>query len=300
MSEKKETSPFFEDLYSQWMKAGMKTWEPMTRMWTDTAKTLFGSKMPSGISKEKTRWQSSIEASASSFQALLSAMGDSTSSDALFKGFSAFPQVWMKIAHTGLQAFSSLQKLMTEKAGRIHESTQAYQFENLDENVFKIWADVYEKEVKPFIRIPQIGPARFYQERFNEALDAFNRFQTAAGEFFRLLYLPVEKSLRVLQEEMKSKAETGDLPKSSRDFYQRWVKILEGHYMTLFKSEEYVEIMGKTLAAMEGFLEKKNRLASDWARSLSLPTQEEMDALYKEIYLLKKRMRSLEKSEPAG
>jgi len=198
------------------------------------------------------------------------------------------------MAQTGLQAFSGIQKLWMEKAGRIHASTQAYQFEKLDENVFKIWADLYEKEIQPFIRIPQLGPARFYQERLNETLDAFNRFQTALGEFLRLLYLPVEKSLKVLQDNLKQKAEVGELPKTSTEFYQAWIRILEGHYMTLFKSEEYVAVMGKTLAAMEDFLERKNRLAADWARLLSLPTQEEMDALYQEIYRVKKRLRSLE------
>lgn len=300
MDENQESSPSHQDPYSQWMKTAMETWEPMLRMWTDAASAFFGSRDGIDPTKKKDRFQAALDASTNTFFAVLSAMGQSSSSDALLKRTAAFPQAWMKMANTALQAFSDLQRLWVERMSRIHASTQAYQFENLDENVFKIWKEVYEKEIRPYIRVPQLGPARFYQEQFNETLDAFNRFQTGLGEFFRLLYLPVEKSLEVLQESLKQKAEAGALPKTSKEFYQEWIKILEGHYMTLFKSEEYTGVLKNTLDVMEEFLEKRKRLVSDWARLFCLPTQDEMDALYKEIYLLKKRLRVLEKRTSSG
>jgi len=40
----------------------------------------------------------------------------------------------------------------------------------------------------------------------------------------------------------------------------------------------------------------RHRMLTDMLQSLPLPTNKEMDELYKELYLLKKRVRELEKS----
>ena len=65
--------------------------------------------------------------------------------------------------------------------------------------------------------------------------------------------------------------------------------------MTLFQSPEYVQTMGKTLDAMSEFSAVKNDLMADMLNILPISTQKDMDDLYKEIYLLKKRIKALEK-----
>ena len=73
--------------------------------------------------------------------------------------------------------------------------------------------------------------------------------------------------------------------------YQMWIKILEGHYMTLFQSPEYVKTLGKTLDAMAEFSAANNDVMADMLNILPISTQKDMDDLYKEIYLLKKRIK---------
>jgi hypothetical protein len=75
-----------------------------------------------------------------------------------------------------------------------------------------------------------------------------------------------------------------------------WVKILEGRYMILFKSPEYNRAIANALDAMAEFLMAKKQIIEDSFRSLPIPTQQETDELYREIYLLKKRVKQLEKS----
>ena len=116
------------------------------------------------------------------------------------------------------------------------------------------------------------------------------------GEFLRLLYLPVTKSFRVMQEKVGAMSEAGGLPEDSKAYYQMWIKILEGHYMSLFQSPDYVKTLGNVLTAMSEFTVVKNDLMQDLLSTVPVSTQKEMDDLYKEIYLLKKRIRVLEKS----
>jgi polyhydroxyalkanoate synthesis regulator phasin len=92
-------------------------------------------------------------------------------------------------------------------------------------------------------------------------------------------------------------AEAGELPDDSKAYYQMWIKILEGHYMTLFKSPEYVDAMGQTLDSLENYKMAAEKVIEDTLGMLPVPTQKDMDELYKEIYLLKKKVKALEKEK---
>jgi polyhydroxyalkanoate synthesis regulator phasin len=74
-----------------------------------------------------------------------------------------------------------------------------------------------------------------------------------------------------------------------------WIKILEGHYMTLFQSKQYTETMAKTLDALNRFLSARNEVLQDALKLLPISTHRDMDEVNREIYLLKRRIRSLEK-----
>jgi hypothetical protein len=96
---------------------------------------------------------------------------------------------------------------------------------------------------------------------------------------------------------------TEKFPEDFKEYYKRWLKILEGHYMTLFQSAEYIRTLTHTLHALEDFTLAKQELLSEAMAVLGLPTRREMDDLYREIYLLKKSVkvmaRKLDQREPS-
>ena len=112
------------------------------------------------------------------------------------------------------------------------------------------------------------------------------------AEFIYLLYLPVKKSLRTMGAEWVDGGKAKP-PEDFKEYYKRWLKILEGHYMTLFQSEEYIRTLTHTLHALEDFTLAKQELLAEAMAALGLPTRREMDDLYREIYLLKKSMKGL-------
>ena len=122
------------------------------------------------------------------------------------------------------------------------------------------------------------------------------------AEFIYLLFLPVKKSLRATGAEWVN-GRTGKPPEDFKEYYKRWLKILEGHYMTLFQSAEYTRTLTHTLHALEDFTLAKQELQSEAMAALGLPTRREMDDLYREIYLLKKNVkgmaRKLDQREPS-
>lgn len=287
MNEKNDDSAGPLSFLEAWMKASSDMWGAALHMWPGAEKS----------SEEKGRirgldtWLTNLRA----LQALSATMSEPGSMEGMVKGAGTVPEILMKMAQPAMEGFFHLQRELAEKAGRIGKSTAAYNFENLDQEAFRAWSEIYEKEFRQFLNIPQLGLTRFYQERISEATDKFNVFQATMAEFLSLLCLPMEKSGKVMQEQIAKMADQGKLPEKSGDYYRMWIKILEGHFMTLFKSPEYGQELQRTLKALGEYSVARQKILEDALRVLPVPTYKDMDDLFKEIYLLKKRIKALEK-----
>lgn len=294
MNENEQNKSGPETLFADWMKTSTAFWESMASMWPafNTASAVT----PDSKRDDKTsRFQKSWESTQKTWKAWSQIITEPETMKTLFEETGTLPEIFLKIAQTGLNSFVHLQQQWLERAGKVQESTKSYTFENIDEDALKVWTKLYETELRKIFNIPQLGLTRFYQEKMIRTIDKYNIFQTRVTEFFRLLSLPMEKSFQVLQEKLVALADEGNLPEDSKVYYQMWIKILEGLYMTLFQSSEYTRILNKTLHSMSEFSEAKKDLLQDTLLyTLPIPTQKEMDELYKEIYLLKKRIKELE------
>ena len=295
MDDKKQDWAGPQSLLEAWMKTSAEFVNSALKMWP------VPQERPEQMEEEgdsvKARAQESWDAAIRSWRTLSSAMSEPASVEGMVKGINTLPEVLLKVIQPAWNGVFHLQQEFLERAGRIGQSTSAYSFENLDQDAFKAWSEIYEKEFRQFLKIPQLGLFRVYQERMNEAMDKFNVFEAKMAEFMSVLYLPFEKSFQVMQEKVSEMAESGQLPSQPKDYYRLWVKVLEGHYLTLFKSPEYTRTLAHTIDALSEFRVARHQMLQDALQSLPIPTYKEVDELYEEIYLLKKRIKELEKKD---
>jgi polyhydroxyalkanoate synthesis regulator phasin len=276
----------------------MASWfQAMADMWLNIAKTIPANsdtalKTQTAV---QSRFTQQLETNLNLIKSFSRMMTEPESASAAANSMSALPDILLKMVKSAFDSAVQIQNQLVQKAGRIGKQTEAYRFDNLDQDVFKALTEVYENELRQYLKIPPLGLTRFYQERFNKLLDKQNLFETTLAEFLSILYLPMEKSFKVLQENLRQKAEEGNLPKESKESYTIWLKILEGHYMNLFKSKEYTDALHRTLNAMEDFISARNETLRDFLQLLPVVTHKDMDDFYKEFHLLKKRVRQLEK-----
>jgi class III poly(R)-hydroxyalkanoic acid synthase PhaE subunit len=290
-NSQEKTGP--ETFFADWMKMTTELWGPMA--WMSTAFHKTTGMTPDSIKEGKRpRMQESWDTAQKTWQAFSQVMSEPETMETFLKGAGMLPEIFLKTAQTGSKTFVNFQKQWLERTGKLQESAKTY---NLEEDAFKAWTQLYEQEFRKFFKIPQLGLTRFYQEKMIRSMDKFNIYQAAVTEFSRLLSLPMEKSFQVLQEKLTELADKGDLPEDSKKYYQIWIKILEGHYMILFQSSEYTQALNKTLNAMSEFSAVKKEILQDFLSMLPVPTHKEMDELYKEIYLLKKQIKELEKKK---
>jgi hypothetical protein len=287
--EAKQTFPN-EFLFLTWFQTATDFWSNLVQTATPNSDC---SKQTQNAAQNRflEQWKTNL----SLMKSFSQSMNEPESASSTAQSIDILPKIFLKMTKSGWDAGFQIQKHLLEKIGKIGKRTEAYNFDNMDEEVFKASTEIYEKELQQYFQVPPLGLNRYYQERFNDLLDKNNLFESTLAEFFSILYLPMEKSFKVLQEKLQSMAREGTLPKETKDHYAMWIKILEGHYMNLFKSKEYTDALHKTLGKMQDFILAKNETLQDFLKLLPIPTNKEMDDLYKEFHLLKKRVKELEK-----
>ena len=167
--------------------------------------------------------------------------------------------------------------------------------EGLQREAVKAWTGFHEKEIQPLLKIPQVGLTRVYQEKINRFADKFNTYQAAVMEFRMLLAVPMEKSFIEMKEQLDKLREQGELAEEFKVYYGMWIKVLENHYMSLFKTDEYRQALSRLLNETAAFKVTGNDVLTEVLEFLPIPTNRDMDEVYKELYTLKKQTREAKK-----
>jgi polyhydroxyalkanoate synthase subunit PhaE len=283
-----------DSMFAEWMKAASDFWLSASK-----AGPFGGFKVPESSQKSAAGYADRME---EGWQALLKIWQTSASAfstpqtfDAMVGGLTASPEATMKIVRTTWDGYLKLYQMWVKHAGEMGEASKSDRFKGTQSDTFEAWTAFYEKELQPFLKMPQVGLTRIYQERANAAVDKFAQYQVATAEFLQMLKTPVEQSLGVMEEKLKDLAKDEKLPENFKDYYNMWIKVLEEHYMTLYKTPEYVECLGKTLNAVQDFKEAREKVMMDLLQFLPIPTNRDMNALYKELYELKKKVKGMAK-----
>lgn len=293
MSEQTNTPFDMTAIYNTWMKSMGEMWTMMSGMANATLK-----QKPTAEKVHPRATPSAEQTMAAvlkNWQTMSTAMASPDSMAAIFKGSGAMPEMLLKLAQTSLGSFVELQQSMVQQFSRVGDSVEAYRFEDIDENIFRLWTDIYEREFRRFFQVPQLGLMREYQEKAYQAADKFNLLQSNLAEFLRMLGLPFSRSMQVMQEKLIELAEKGELSDDTNAYYQMWVKVLEGHFMTLFQTPEYVETLARTVNALADFTAAKDAALEDMMGMLPVARKTEMDDMARELYEVKKRLKKLEK-----
>lgn len=271
--------------------AWMNVWsKSITDFWRLMPGTDAGTGPETSTKNPASQAQKLLLSSGKMLHLMLTKMSDPASINATLQGMETLPEISMNMFRQGVDSYFEMQNQWTEQVSKIGKHSEAYNFEGIDENIFKTWKETYEKEFQKFFNVPSLGLTRFYQDRINRLMDETNQFQVALSEFMYLFSVPFEKTARVMQEKTEEMMEQGDVPSEVKDHYNMYIKILEGHFMTLLQSPEYIRVMSDTINALVKYKQAKEKVLYDMLNTLPIPTNKDMDELYKEFYILKKRV----------
>lgn len=281
-----------------WTRASLDFWETSANMWFGAMKNVLSQPMPPGsggkAGTEGARDEMPGEDLRKAFdqfwrtyfQSFQKTDGDQAAGPAGF-----LPEGIFKIFEPVLNQFAALWQPPAVQGGKSLEG-----FSEFMEETSRSWFGTYEEELRKYLNMPQLGLTRYYQERLNRTIDRFQVLRSRMMDFAHLFYKPLEESLLLIEEEMRlAEGKEEALLKDPRAWYQAWISKLERKYLEMLRSEDYIETLRNTLNALYDYRKVRQQFLIDLLQDLPIPTNREMDEVYKDLYLIKKRLTKLEK-----
>ena len=288
----------FTKLFDSWLDTANKFWKDIEKSRDDTLKWGDINLSFSAVDDsddEKHRAYKAWETSINNFSAFLKIMAAPENQEAMAKSSTSFVEALSQAAGESFENLLEFQGNLIQSLARASEYTKSYNIEDIDHTLFESFRELYKNEWQKYLHIPKIGLPRELHEQVTDMVDKANIFHSYLAELFYLFSLPFEQTNYITQQRIKAMLEKGEIENEPAQFYNEWIKILEGNFMQLLKSEEYTGLLSNLIRSLAEYKEIKNELTNICLKELQIPTNKDLDEVYKELYIMKKKVAELTK-----
>ncbi len=288
----------FTKLFDSWLDTANKFWKDIEKSRDDTLKwgdINLSFSAVDDTDDEKHRAYKAWETSINNFSAFLKIMAAPENQEAMAKSSTSFVEALSQAAGESFENLLEFQSNLIQSLARASEYTKSYNIEDIDHTLFESFRELYKNEWQKYLHIPKIGLPRELHEQVTDMVDKANIFHSYLAELFYLFSLPFEQTNYITQQRIKAMLEKGEIENEPAQFYNEWIKILEGNFMQLLKSEEYTGLLSNLIRSLAEYKEIKNELTNICLKELQIPTNKDLDEVYKELYIMKKKVAELAK-----
>lgn len=186
-------------------------------------------------------------------------------------------------------SFDNFKNMMTTSLPNANEM-----FKNMYDNYTKANTEM-NNALAPFMKLVSAGVAKQEAENMQELVNEFNLFNMKNAQMQYMIYTTGLKAMDDFAASIYNKVRNGEEITSFLNLYSEWLSTNDKTFVSLFESDEY-STMQSGLNSFGMKLKRNIDLQMEKAfANMPLINRSEMDALYKTIYELKKRISTLEK-----
>lgn len=162
-------------------------------------------------------------------------------------------------------------------------------------DALKEWKDAYNKTFGVLVKSPVVGSSRELIEQNNKAVDSMVDMLISVSEFMtKALSVGYKYSQEVFEEYLDS-VDKGEDPKTFNEFYKMWSKHVENAIENYFYTDEFSKLIAKAADSYMIFKIESDKLIEKSLSDSPIVTKSEVDNVYKNVYELRREVRSLKK-----
>lgn len=158
------------------------------------------------------------------------------------------------------------------------------------------WDLLYEESFGSLMQSPVLGPTREFNSKLVRAFDAWTKLYQASANYQIVLANIQVLSFEELIEKLVSMAERGETVKDWRQFQDIWSQVADDVFAEAFSSDDNLQVRGNFLNALNTYRLYQQELTELWMRTLNMPVRSEVDEMHKNIYELRKEVKTLKKA----
>ena len=233
------------------------------------------------------------ETSVGNFTTFLKLLNAPENQEALVKSANAYAEALVQATADSMENVAEFQAQLLQSFAKVGEHTTAHNLDELDHRAFESFRDLYKSELQKYLYIPKVGLPRQSHEQMSRLVDSANIFFSHLGELIYLFLVPFEKTNRSLQQKTRQMLERGEFVEDAKQAYNEWIKTLESHYEALLRSREYTLVLDNTISSLSAYKSAKHEVINEYLKELQIPTNKEMNEVYRDLYQTKKKLAEL-------
>lgn len=157
------------------------------------------------------------------------------------------------------------------------------------QELFDSWLKIYESTYGRLLKAPAIGPAREKTEKIMQGIPNLAKlYASFADSAANVQNVFMEATRKTQEKAIEAK------PENPRDLYSIWLETYSDTFKEFLKSGHFAADMGKFMSDLMDVQQyNKNMLEENVLKPMNLPTKTDIEEIYKELYLLKKKVKEL-------
>lgn len=193
-----------------------------------------------------------------------------------------------------------LQKLAQLWAELLPQSLDMSRMASSDDSILfepiNFYWNIYEKTFGNFLQSPTLGYTCEFNHKLLGSFNSWIEFYKASFDYQLVLLNVWAKAFDELMRELAASEEKSRTIQNWRQFLQVWSSLFDRVFAETFRSQDTVEIQGKFLNAALAYRLHQQQLMEVFLKMNDLPTRSEVDEVHRNIYQLRKEIKSLKKA----
>jgi class III poly(R)-hydroxyalkanoic acid synthase PhaE subunit len=166
------------------------------------------------------------------------------------------------------------------------------------ESVMKIFHTLFsafDNTVGRAFHVPAVGKDREKIELLLRSLDDLSVYLAKRTEYEHMMYVTGLGAFEKVIATVADQVSKGEEIKRFDEFFDLWIDVSEKAYYALFQTQDFSKMQGELLETSVNVRQHSFKLMELYLYDFPIALRSEMDDLYKTVYDLKKKVKSLEK-----
>ena len=199
--------------------------------------------------------------------------------DTLAGSSKGFTKPWKDATEKNLKSFPSLMEGHPEEFMK----------------VFHTLFSAFDSTIGRTFHVPAVGKDREKIELLLRSLDDLSVYLARKTEYEHMMYVTGIRSYETVIATVADKVSKGEKFKKFDELFDLWLDVSEKAYYALFQTQDFSKKQGELLEAQLNVRQHFFKLMELYLYDFPIALRSEMDDLYKTVYDLKKKVKSLEK-----
>lgn len=164
---------------------------------------------------------------------------------------------------------------------------------NATEEMIQLWQGTFSNTFGRFLNLPVFSLNTADMKDMMDVLDSTIMFMTSFSGFLVAVLDEGEKTFQTVVKDYTEMVKNNEMPNTFEGFYNLWISTSSKAFKNLFGTDSFSKMVGQLMNSWARLKKESDEMVNNVIKTLPLPSQEDMDSVYKKLDTVRRDVREL-------